>query len=62
VHLNTTMPSRTASWNTFCLTHQCVWGNTVQLAPEVSMHVPGPPQGVAKARWDKDTPASQTLL
>ena len=40
---------------------QCVGGNTVQLATEVSVHAPGPPQGVARVRWDKDILASQTF-
>jgi hypothetical protein len=36
--------------------HDCTTGD------EVSMHVPGPPQGVATERWDKDIPAGQTLV
>ena len=36
--------------------HQCVRGNTVQLVTEVSVHAPCPPQGVSRARWDKDIP------
>ena len=43
------------------LLHQCDGGNTVQLATEVSVHRPGRPQGVARARWDKDIQAGQTL-
>ena len=34
---------------------------TLQLVTEVSVHAPGPPQGVAIAQWDKDIPAGQTL-
>jgi hypothetical protein len=41
--------------------HQCVGGNTIQLVTEISLQALGLPQGVSRARWDKEIPAGQTL-
>ena len=41
--------------------HQCVGENNIKQETGISEHAPSPPQGGARARWDKDIPTGQSF-